>query len=224
MDNKNKIKVLIICYVPELVASKEYKDPMTAISEKILSRFKASSQKNGRDIDVLDIIKCSDRTRTIKGLNGIADYLSKPNNKAIVYYYGHGDQVKDLNGDEDDGMDEKWVTQNILDDELSAIFSKIHDNSRLYLFSDSCSSGSMIDVKLNKRPWVTISSANDKQDAMATSEGGAFTIWGLLPGLESLNNPTPTELHNYIKKNLFFDTQTSTIGCGDKKILNEKIF
>jgi hypothetical protein len=197
---------------------------MKRLANNILSSFNSIVNKNNKKLNVIDIITCVNRNKCIKGMKRMAKYLNNPDNKGIVYYFGHGDQVRDRNGDEQDGMDEKWVTQNILDDEISYIFNNIHNKSVLYLFSDSCSSGSMIDKKLNNKNWVTFSSSNDKQDSLTTTEGGVFTLWGIFPALEALYNPTPIELHNFITSNICIDTQTSLLYIGNDNLLNKKMF
>lgn len=213
------MKILIICYVPEIVShnNKSMKD----ISTKVENAFKRASKYQS-----LNIEKILERNRNlvIKKLKEIAQELSNPNKKAIVYYYGHGDQIRDKSGDEKDGKDEIWQTQGIIDDEISKIFANIHDSSILYLFSDSCSSGSMIDEYYNKKNWVTISSANDKQDSLATSDGGVFTLWGLIPALESIHDCTPRKLHEYIKKNVQIKSQTSLLHYIKKETLDTPIF
>jgi hypothetical protein len=110
-----------------------------------------------------------------------------------------------------------------VDDELSALFSRIHDSSRLYLFSDSCSSGSMLDTT-NGRPWVAIGSASDTQDSLATSDGGAFTMWGLIPALRIDTNPTPRQLVERIRAALDIDTQTCTLTAGNERVADEPMF
>jgi len=212
--------ILIICFVPEIARHTNMKH----MACNILSEFENIVKRNNKKLNIVDMVACVNRKKCIKGLNKMANHLSNPNNKGIVYYFGHGDQIRDRNGDEADGMDEKWTTQNILDDEISYIFNKIHKKSVLYLFSDSCSSGSMIDKKLNNKNWVTFSSCNDRQDSLTTSEGGVFTLWGLFPALEALHNPTPTELHNYIISNLCINTQTYLLHAGNDDLLNIKMF
>lgn len=209
--------VLIICYVPEI--AKE----MNRISKYVEESFKKFIEKNKKTYSIKTIVE-KNRNKTLDGLNLMARFLANQNKVGFVYYFGHGDQVIDLDGDELDGMDEKWVTQDILDDEISKIFLPINEMSSLYLFSDSCSSGSMIDQAWNRKNWVTISSANDRQDSLATSDGGAFTIWGLLPSMEILSNPTADELFQTIKKNIDLMTQTTTINSGNPTIRGAKIF
>jgi len=169
-------------------------------------------EKNNHEIECVKITYIN-REKIITEMKNIADFLEKPNNKSIIYYFGHGDQVLDLNNDEIDGKDEIWKTQNILDDEISEIFKNIDNKSRLYLFSDSCSSGWMIDKKINDKPWITVSSCNDFQDWLATWDGGVFTIWGFIPCLYNKVKHEKIfvscdEIHNYIKNNILIDTQT----------------
>jgi hypothetical protein len=212
-----EVMVLIICFVPEI--AKE----MNRVSKYVEESFKKFIEKNKKTHSIISIVE-KNRTKTLDGLNLMARFLTNPNKVGFVYYFGHGDQVKDLDGDEIDRMDEKWVTQNILDDEISKIFLPINEMSRLYLFSDSCSSGSMIDQAWNRKNWVTISSANDRQDSLATSDGGAFTIWGLIPSMENLSNPTADELFQLIKKNIDLPTQTTTINSGNPNVRGARIF
>lgn len=214
------IYILIICYVPEIAKNNN----MKYLSDSIYLAFKNIIVKNNKTLEKIDIITCVSRNKCINGLKKMANHLCNPENKGIVYYFGHGDQVRDRNGDEPDGMDEKWVTQNILDDELSLIFNSIHNKSVLYLFSDSCSSGSMIDKKLNNKNWITFSSCNDRQDSLTTSEGGVFTLWGILPALELFTNPTPRELHKFITSSLCINTQSPLLHAGNNILLDKKMF
>jgi metacaspase-1 len=60
-------------------------------------------------------------------------------------YSGHGGQVPDANGDEQDRMDETWVLydRQLVDDELYALLGKMKPGVRVALFSDSCHSGTV---------------------------------------------------------------------------------
>lgn len=73
---------------------------------------------------------------------------------ALIYFAGHGSQVKDQNDDEDDDdYDETWVSHNsslgtgandIRDDELSAVAARVTSlGAQLLIISDSCHSGSI---------------------------------------------------------------------------------
>ncbi|HZQ64271.1 MAG TPA: caspase family protein [Gaiellaceae bacterium] len=63
----------------------------------------------------------------------------------LLTYSGHGGQVPDANGDEDDGMDETWVLydRQVVDDELYAQWAKFAPGVRIAIFSDSCHSGTV---------------------------------------------------------------------------------
>jgi hypothetical protein len=63
----------------------------------------------------------------------------------VVTYSGHGGQVPDTNGDEDDRSDETWVLydRQVVDDELYALWAKFAEGVRIAIFSDSCHSGTV---------------------------------------------------------------------------------
>jgi Caspase domain/Domain of unknown function (DUF4384) len=73
---------------------------------------------------------------------------SGPQDTVYIHYSGHGSQVEDLNGDEEDGLDETLVPQNgrtagvrdIVDDELDEMFAKFRTTNVLIVL-DSCHSG-----------------------------------------------------------------------------------
>ena len=63
----------------------------------------------------------------------------------LLTYSGHGGQVPDTNGDEQDRMDETWVLydRQVVDDELYALWAKFKPGVRIAIFSDSCHSGTV---------------------------------------------------------------------------------
>ena len=63
----------------------------------------------------------------------------------LLTYSGHGGQVPDANGDEEDRMDETWVLydRQVVDDELYALWAKFKPGVRIAIFSDSCHSGTV---------------------------------------------------------------------------------
>jgi metacaspase-1 len=64
----------------------------------------------------------------------------------LCTYSGHGGQVPDRNGeDEDDRSDETWVAydRQIVDDELYALWGKFAPGVRVFVLSDSCHSGTV---------------------------------------------------------------------------------
>jgi hypothetical protein len=98
-----------------------------------------------------NVVTLTDEAATRAGiLRALRQLVSEsgPDDTVVFHYSGHGSQVKDLNGDEDDGLDETLVpydgrTQgvpDIVDDELDAIFAKLRTSSALIIL-DSCHSG-----------------------------------------------------------------------------------
>ena len=72
----------------------------------------------------------------------------------LLTYSGHGGQVPDSNGDEeDDRMDETWVLydRQLVDDELWALWSEFAAGVRIFVVSDSCHSGTVA----RPAPWDT---------------------------------------------------------------------
>jgi hypothetical protein len=78
---------------------------------------------------------------------------TKPGDRALIYYSGHGYFIADKNGDESDGRDEVLVASDakaigsrfanlIADDEIGADLNKLADRS-VMLIADSCYSGSI---------------------------------------------------------------------------------
>jgi hypothetical protein len=208
------VRLLLICCVPELG-----EQAMARAAEVVEGAVRAHAPR-GPTTRVLR----RDGARCRALLSALARQLRAPAQRAVVYYYGHGTQVRDRGGDEDDGLDEVWSTQGITDDELSALFAQTHPTSRLYVLSDSCASGTMIDARLNRAPWVTLSSAADAEEALATADGGAFTVWGLVPALRALAAPTPRAVHAYATRAIELGTQTCTLRASDPRLLDEPIF
>lgn len=66
----------------------------------------------------------------------------------LLTYSGHGGQVPDVNGDEDDGLDETWALydRELIDDELYVMWSQFQSGVRIFMLSDSCHSGTMLRV------------------------------------------------------------------------------
>lgn len=64
----------------------------------------------------------------------------------FVSYAGHGGQVPDRNGDEDDAQDETWCLYDgqLVDDELHALWGRFASGVRILVVSDSCHSGTIV--------------------------------------------------------------------------------
>ena len=92
-----------------------------------------------------------DRAATRDGiLAALTEFVASTSEDDVVYIHfsGHGSQVDDLNGDEDDGLDETILpfdartgsVPDITDDELNAILGKLKSTNSLVVL-DSCHSG-----------------------------------------------------------------------------------
>lgn len=88
-----------------------------------------------------------------------------PNDAVYIHYSGHGSQVPDLNGDEEDGLDETLVPQDgrtgrvpdITDDELEVVFARLRARHVLIVL-DSCHSGTAtrsVDIRVRSVPQDT---------------------------------------------------------------------
>lgn len=134
---------------------------------------KAWSKIHGdRDVPIVKKMLASCGYKDIKTLvnreatkAGIINAFESLSNKCergdmvYIHFSGHGQQITDLNGDEDDGWDEAWIPydamyaysnsykgeQHLIDDEIamwmSKIKSKIGTTGNLLLVVDACHSG-----------------------------------------------------------------------------------
>ena len=80
--------------------------------------------------------------------SAISDAAGKLEAGDILFltYSGHGGQVPDTNNDEEqDQLDETWVLfdRQLVDDELYDLYSQFAAGTRIFVFSDSCHSGSV---------------------------------------------------------------------------------
>lgn len=78
---------------------------------------------------------------------------ARPNDALFLHYSGHGGQTKDLDGDEEDGMDDVIypvdfeMAGHLIDDEMHDILVKpLLPGVRLTALFDSCHSGTVLDL------------------------------------------------------------------------------
>ena len=110
-------------------------------------------------------------------------------------YSGHGTQVRDDNGDEEDGKDEALYSVNntiIRDDDILVQVKKVRKGVLLVLVFDACHSGTMVDLpyqligqeikKINNNTLegdiISISGCKDTQTSADVSSG--FTSYGAM--------------------------------------------
>lgn len=102
----------------------------------------------------LMLTKKATRAAVLAGIRAAAKAL-KSGDLFWMSYSGHGGQVPDTTGDEDDKQDETWCLYDgqLIDDELYFELSKFASGVRVLVFSDSCHSGT---VTRNLPPTVAI--------------------------------------------------------------------
>lgn len=124
----------------------------------------ASSQ--GFIVDTL-ITKKATRENLRKKLECLSEKL-KSGDLLVVSYSGHGGNIEDANGDEEnDGLDETWCLYDgeFIDDELFELWRKFQPGVRILVFSDSCHSGTvirMLNRDLNKRDQQSMDDLDKK--------------------------------------------------------------
>lgn len=145
-----------------------------------------------------------------------------PGDILYIHYSGHGSQLRANNRDEADYMDETWCPVDcsgslpdcgyIRDNDLFDIVSKNAVGAKVVVVSDSCHSGSVLDLPYS---WavgsyinpenrhkttgdiVCISGCRDSQTSADTFEDGSAQgacSWAMRKALKSLTNPTWKDL------------------------------
>jgi metacaspase-1 len=100
---------------------------------------------------------------------GIAEAAARlrPGDLFVLTYAGHGSQVPDTNGDEDDALDETWVLydRQLVDDELYALWGRFRPGVRILVVSDSCHSGSAVRAVLGGlRPEILAATVSNPSE------------------------------------------------------------
>jgi len=106
----------------------------------------------------------------------------------VWFYAGHGVNVPDTNGDEDDGLDQAFVTPDsrgrlnvqgvLVDDDFAAALDHFTpDGVKILCICDCCHSGTICDVDSYryKHDVYQISASLDDQEAEDTGSGGVLT-------------------------------------------------
>lgn len=173
-----------------------------------------------------------------------------------IYINGHGNQIQDTNNDEKiivlsedettkDHLDEIYQLPDghLVDDEITNILTNAIKNKQssllsenytkpfIFLISDHCSSGSMIDNLPDNDSlfnWITIGSSLDNQDSLMTGDGNVMTI-NFLNLLSKINNDVSavefnSMLQKEMKESFVGDLQTATFHISNKDMLEYKLF
>jgi hypothetical protein len=104
------------------------------------------------------LTKAATRAKSIAAIRAAAKSLKK-GDLFFLTYSGHGGQVRDVTGEEDDKRDETWCLFDgqLIDDELYFELARFASGVRILVLSDSCHSGTVT------------------RDAMLPGMGGAKT-------------------------------------------------
>jgi len=116
---------------------------------------KLLKEKLGYPADSIRVLRDQDASRAAI-LASIDEWLvngTEPGDRVYFYFSGHGLQVKDQNGDEEDGLDEALSTYDIapgdsdwtnviLDDEIDAMLARLKDRA-VSIVIDACHSGTI---------------------------------------------------------------------------------
>lgn len=90
------------------------------------------------------LTKAATRAAVQDEIRHVAEVL-QPGDIFFLTYSGHGGQLPDRNGDEDDDLDETWCLYDgeLVDDTLHTLFGRFRAGVRILMLSDSCHSGSV---------------------------------------------------------------------------------
>jgi len=138
----------------------------------------------------LDVICLANEQATKQGvLNACAAATADMTNGGlfVLFISGHGGQVPDANGDEDDGMDETLVMWDgeLTDDVMCDLWQKLPAGVRVFFVSDTCNSGSNFRARpISARSFVPrnytgqlihFGGCADGKSSMGSPSGGQFT-------------------------------------------------
>jgi hypothetical protein len=174
-------------------------------------------------------------------LDYLTVFLRITSENLTIYYTGHGAQVADRNGDEDDGMDEVMVFQSghIVDDDLADILKKnANGRTKIVLISDCCRSGTIWDIPSNvtraERNFpaniISFSASRDSQTSkQATGLGATKTMQGLFTFhffrlIRQNRALTPAQIIPLINREIAPFQQTAVVLPTRRQLMNEPIF
>jgi len=86
---------------------------------------------------------------------------ARPGDSLVLQFAGHGTQVDDIDGDEDDAVDEAFCPVDyadghlIIDDDFKRLFADLRDGVALTCFFDTCHSGTITRLAVGRAPSST---------------------------------------------------------------------
>ena len=212
--------------VPRLPGSK---NDVALVRQVLMSRY-GFSDKN---VDVV-LDEAATRVGVLAALNKIVKEAG-PKDLVYIHYSGHGSQVKDLDGDEPDHLDETIVPQDgrtdgvrdITDDELEAILSQLK-TSQAVVVLDSCHSGTAtrsLEVEVRARFVATdtrvglYENNNVRVRALVPLTKHAYVLFsGAASHEQALDGPVDGRYHGFFTHSLFKSLQASPAGASTREI------
>lgn len=164
-------------------------------------------------------------------------FFKRTQGRLIFYYVGHGTNVRDIDGDESDGLDEAFVFDDgvVIDDDLIAhLIENKNPSNVIVLVTDACHSGSIWDiqggsVKGRKLPpgIISVSAASDAQTAKQTminrKDQGIFT-YNMTSILATNPDLTADQLGEKMKSALRKYSQTFTVATTSADLRSKPLF
>jgi hypothetical protein len=149
--------------------------------------------KLAADCGVTDIVELYDtqavKARVLQEIENVASRC-QAGDYFMFYYSGHGTQVDDLDGDEDDGKDEALCLVNaggqlntstcLTDDDFAAcLYEYVAEDVNIIVICDCCHSGTICDFSKSDE-WgnheaLSLSGCLDEQTSGDTGHGGILT-------------------------------------------------
>lgn len=152
------------------------------------------------------------RDAVLGAIDHAAEKLT-PGDILFLSYSGHGGQVPDWNGAEDeiDNQDETWCLydKQLIDDELYQAWSKFREGVRIIVLSDSCHSGTMIRV-MDESPEASMPLERVKAMPM---EAAVRTYRKNRKFYDKLQDVTPSESESEIGASVMLIS-----GCQDNQV------
>lgn len=119
-------------------------------AENLAEHLVQSGIADARDIK---LVREPTGRQIVKAITELADQTCRERiANVFVSFSGHGTHIADKDGDEDDGQDEcicptDYSSRGVLsDDQLSTLFARFSDNTRVSILFDCCHSGTCIDL------------------------------------------------------------------------------
>lgn len=155
-----------------------------------------------------------------KFLSHFENFLSQRLKDFVLFYAGHGGTKNDKNGDEKDGKDETWVFKDgeLIDDDVAKCLNR-NNCENVFVISDSCHSGSIVDYPtLLKKNITSFCACEDNQTSKQLAKNGIFTYFLFETAkkenkLTSIRDEINKIIRNYNQKSVIY-------GDREKMLLN----